>query len=100
MRRLGNPAGAPALGLTPWRTWGLWAGCTCESLSSRKKGHKKQKDWALTLADNKPAAPLVRARTRRPQTQPDRTECRLTGCRRLLMGPETAGGGSPRKNTR
>jgi hypothetical protein len=21
VRRLGNPAGAPALGLTPWRTW-------------------------------------------------------------------------------
>ena len=27
VRRLGNPAGAPALGLTPWRTWGYPTNC-------------------------------------------------------------------------
>jgi len=27
VRRLGNPAGAPALGLTPWRTWGCPTNC-------------------------------------------------------------------------
>jgi len=27
VRRLRNPAGAPALGLTPWRTWGCPTDC-------------------------------------------------------------------------
>jgi len=27
VRRLGDPAGAPALGLTPWRTWGCPTNC-------------------------------------------------------------------------
>jgi len=27
VRRLGNPAGAPALSLTPWRTWGFPTNC-------------------------------------------------------------------------
>jgi len=27
VRRLGNPVGAPALGITPWRTWGCLTNC-------------------------------------------------------------------------
>ena len=38
VRRLGNPAGAPALGLTPWRTWGCPTNCKIP-LSRSPFGH-------------------------------------------------------------